>query len=183
MTPVVVWDDSLSKLVGKAASEPSATAPGKEGDGEINEAGNDNDEGDEDDIDDDIDDEAEPDVPIDDPAFSDPLDFKYDPCDPAGIKLGKLSTNDAAHYHIIKSACMKAGWLEEWKQALNTAVIELSSTISMQSLTNRRSKAAAKRMHEELQQYVCPFTLFWHQLANGGYWHRQHRPMASMAFQ
>ena len=156
----MVWDDNLSKLIGKVTSEPSAGASSEEGeDGIKGASSNDDDSDDNDDEDDNIDDdEAEPDVPIDDPAFSDPPDFKYDPGDPAGIKLGRLSTNDAARYHIIKSACMKAGRLEEWKQSLNSTAIELSSTISIQNLTNRRSKAAAKKIHEELQRYVCMMT-------------------------
>ena len=156
---VVVWDDTLSKLIGQDAPTRSADGSGEDGEAGIHEA-NDEEDDDNDDNGDDEDDEAEPDVPAGRPALSGDVDFEYDPRDPAGLRLGKLSADDAAHYHLIKSACMKAGQLEEWKQCLNSTVVELSSTLSTQSLTNARSKKAAKRIMQELQQYVCPLTLF-----------------------
>src|SRR5260370_5270793 len=88
------------------------------------------------------------------------LTSKYDPCDPAGLKLGNLSTHDATHYHLIKSTCEKAGQLQEWKESLNNTVVELSSTLSTQTLTNAHSKKAAKKILQELQHYVCLLTFY-----------------------
>ena len=110
-----MWDDALSKLVGQDA--PARSAGGK-GEGKGKKAG------DEDDEDKDEDAEAEPDVL----ALLGDADFKYDPCDPVGLRPGEVSSDDTAQYHIIKSACIKAGQLEEWKQSLQNAVVELSST-------------------------------------------------------
>jgi hypothetical protein len=157
-TLVVTWDGDLSKLIGRVSPVQSTGPLGKGGEEGANEANADDNSDDEDededddDDDDDDDDEAEPDPPA---GNTDNLDFKYDPRDPAGLRLGQLSADDAARYHLIKSTCQKAGRLEEWKQALNSCAVELSSTISMQSLTNSRSKKAAKKIHEELQRYVC----------------------------
>jgi hypothetical protein len=155
-----VWDDTLSKLIGWDAPTRSTGGPGEDGEAGIHEANDDEDE-DEDpeedgDGDEDEDDEAEPDVPAGGRALSGDIDIEYDPRDPAGLRLGKLSVDDAARYHLIKSACMKTGRLEEWKQCLNSTVVELSSTLSTQSLTNARSKKAVKRIIQELQQYVRP---------------------------
>ena len=155
---VVVWDDSLSKMIGRPPPVESASPLSEEGEQGADEADAD-DSNDQDD-----DSEAEPDVPAGNGQLSNSLDFKYNPHDPAGLRMGQLSADDAARYHLIKSACMKAGRLEEWKQALNSSIVELSSSISAQNLTNARSKAAAKAMHEELQRYVCHITLFQHQL-------------------
>lgn len=148
----MIWDDKLSKLIGQ-----EAPAPGRTGAAEGEEAGPKGADGNGDDSDSNDDSEAEPDAG--DPALLANLDFKYDPRDPAGVRLGKLTSNDTARYHLIKSECMKAGRLDEWKQALHNAAIELSSTISMQNLTDTRSKKAAKKIHEELQQYASPLTL------------------------
>ena len=149
---VVVWDDALAKLVGRDAPARSA---GGEGEGE--KAGDEDVEDDDEveDEDEDEDAEAEPDVP----ALLSDADFKYDPRDPVGLRLGKVSSDDTAQYHIIKSACIKAGQLEEWKQSLRNTVVELSSTLSTRSLTNARSKKAAKKITQELQHYVCPSAL------------------------
>ena len=114
-----VWDDALSKLVGRDAPAQSA---GGEGEGE--KAGDEDDEDEDEDEDEDA--EAEPDVP----ALLSDADFKFDPRDPMGLRLGKVSSDDTAQYHVIKSACIKAGRLEEWKQSLRSTVVELSSTLS-----------------------------------------------------
>ena len=136
---VVTWDDNLSRLIGTVTPLQTANSEGKEGEdeaSEANEASNDDiDEGDDGS-------EAEPDMPA---GNNSDIDFKYDPHDPAGLRLGQLSTDDAARYHLIKSACMKAGCLKEWRQALNSSVVELSSSLSTQTLTNARSKTAAKK--------------------------------------
>jgi hypothetical protein len=149
---VVVWDDALSKLIGRDAPARSAGGSGKDekADDEDDEDKDEDEDGDEDE-----DAEAEPDVP----ALLSDIDFKYDPRDPVGLRLGKVSSDDAAQYHIIKSACIKGGQLEEWKQSLRNTVLELSSTLSTRSLTNARSKKAVKKITQELQHYVCPSTL------------------------
>src|SRR5260370_33808088 len=99
-------------------------------------------------------------TPTGSPALLGDIAFKYDPHDPAGLKLGKLSTHDATCYHLIKSTCEKAGQLQEWKESLNNTVVELSSTLSTQTLTNACSKKAAKKILQELQHYVCLLTFY-----------------------
>jgi hypothetical protein len=146
---VVVWDDIPSKLVGVDARTQS-----KDQDDENV------DEDDEDDNDDESDNaaddaEVEPDAPAGEPAELSDISFEYNPRDPVGLQLGKLSMNDATRYHLKKSACEKAGRLEEWKRSLGDTVVELSSVLSTQSLTNPRSKKAAKKILQELQHYVC----------------------------
>ena len=153
---VVVWDDALLKLIGQDAPAWSAGGSGKDEKAD-----------DEDDEDKDEDAEAEPDVP----ALLSDTDFKYDPWDPVGLRLGKLLSDDAAQYHVIKSACIKAGWLEEWKQSLRNTVIELSSTLLTQSLTNAQSKKAVKKITQELQHYVCPSTLIHFRIWLIDLWH------------
>src|SRR5258708_35567322 len=118
---VVVWDESLSKLIGKDKVAETSGGPSE----------NDNQE--------EEDEEGD---------------------DPAGLKLGKLSTHDATHYHLIKSTCEKAGQLQEWKESLNNTLVELSSTLSTQTLTNSHSRKAAKKILQELQHYVCLLTFY-----------------------
>jgi hypothetical protein len=119
--------------------------------------GNGNGNGDGDGDDDDDDDDMEPDAPDGELSLSDDLDFKYNPGDPAGLRLGRLSADVAARYHLMKAASLKSGRFEEWKQCLRSTVVELSSTISIQNLTNARSKKAASDILQELQQYVRSF--------------------------
>lgn len=144
---VVVWDGQLSKLIGKDRTADDAG----NGDGD-----------DDDDVDDDMDaasvgddDEVEPEMPADQAAPLGNMDVLYDSRDPAGLRLGGLSTSDAARYHVMKAACEKAGQLAEWKECLNDTVVQLSSQLWTQSLTNARSKKAAKKILRELQHYVC----------------------------
>jgi hypothetical protein len=139
---VVVWDDIPSKLVGVDARTQS-----KDQDDE-------NADEDDDDDDDDESDNAADDAEVEPAELSD-ISFEYNPRDPVGLQLGKLSMNDVTQYHLMKSACEKAGRLEEWKRSLGDTVVELSSVLSTQSLTNARSKKAAKKILQELQHYVC----------------------------
>lgn len=140
---VVVWDPELLKLIGRDSDD----------DDNVDDDTNDMDDTDATDVGDD--DEAEPEMPADQPAPLGNVDILYDPRDPAGLRLGGLSTADAARYHSTKAACEKAGQLKEWKEHLNNTVVELSSRLSTQSLTNARSKKAAKKIQQELQHYVC----------------------------
>src|SRR6266478_1654949 len=104
---VVVWDESLSKLIGK--DKVAETSGGlSENDNQEEE----DEEGDDDNTDDAMDSDVEPDTPTGSPALLGDIDFKYDPHDPAGLKLGKLSTHDATHYHFIKSTCWSAAGME-----------------------------------------------------------------------
>src|SRR6266850_6214732 len=154
---IVVWDESLSKLIGKDKVAETSGGP-SENDNQEEE----DEEGDDDNTDDAMDSDVEPDTPTGSPALLvlGDIDFKYDPHDPAGLKLGNLSTHDATHYHLIKSTCEKAGQLQEWKESLNNTVVELSSTLSTQTLTNACSKKAAKKILQELQHYVCLLTFY-----------------------
>src|SRR5260370_20762225 len=87
---VVVWDESLSKLIGKDKVAETSGGP-SENDNQEEE----DEEGDDDNTDDAMDSDVEPDTPTGSPALLGDIDFKYDPCDPAGLKLGQLSTHDA----------------------------------------------------------------------------------------
>jgi hypothetical protein len=152
---VVVWDDIPSKLVGVDARTQS-----KDQDDENADEDDEDEDGDEDEDDDESDNaaddaEVEPDASADEPAELSDISFEYNPRDPVGLQLGKLSMNDATRYHLVKSACEKAGRLEEWKRSLGDTVIELSLVLSTQSLTNARSKKAVKKILQELQHYVC----------------------------
>ena len=98
---VVTWDDNLSRLIGTVAPLQTVNSEGKEGEDEASEAN----EASDDDVDEGDDgSEAEPDMPA---GNNSDINFKYDPHDPAGLRLGQLSTDDTACYHLIKSACMK----------------------------------------------------------------------------
>lgn len=156
---MIKWDSTLSKLIGTKVPVETAGenhAEGAQGNSSTH-AESRKDNGDAGDLngDDSDDDKAEPDAPTNSLDELGNIEFNYDPNDPAGLKLSKLSANDAARYHLIKSVCERAGRLEEWKDSLNAAAHEASSTLSTQTLTDGRSKKAAKKILEELQRYVC----------------------------
>jgi hypothetical protein len=140
---VVVWDDIPSKLVGVDARTQSKDQDDENVD-EDDESDNAADDA-----------EVEPDAPAGEPAELSDISFEYNPCDPVGLQLGKLSMNNATRYHLMKPVCEKAGRLEEWKRSLGDTVVELSLVLSTQSLMNAQSKKAAKKILQELQHYVC----------------------------
>jgi len=148
---VVVWDNGLCKLLG-----PDTRT--KDSDGEDVDEEEEDDESDDEDTGDDVD--TEPQTPAGSPAVLDSINFEYDPRDPVALQLGELAMHDATRYHLVKSASVKADRLEQWKQSLHDTVVELSSAISTHSLTNTRSKKAAKKIQQELHHYVClPYDL------------------------
>ena len=148
---VIKWDDTLSKFIGQDVSKQGTGDSGGDKDAVVNEMGDG--VGEEEDNDDD--DEAEPDVPDGGSVPSTDINLDFNRGDPAGLRLGNISANDSARYHLIKAARMKAGELEEWKQCLNSTAVDLTSSLSMRSLTNAASKKAANNILLELQQYVC----------------------------
>ena len=76
---VVVWDESLSKLIGKDKVAETSGGP-SENDNQEEE----DEEEDDDNTDDAMDSDVEPDTPTGSPALLGDIDFKYDPHDPAG---------------------------------------------------------------------------------------------------
>lgn len=158
---VIQWDESLSQLIGTSQSDKSSGSGGgakvttsgvnKEGSGEESADGGSDEEA----QDEEEEDEDEPEAPSNELAVFENVSFKYNPQDPAGLRLGKLSSSDAARYHFLKEERIKAGKFEEWKDNLNAAVLHASSLLSTKTLTDARSKKAAKKILEDLQRYVC----------------------------
>lgn len=158
-----MWDDTLSRLIGTQTSHENEVAKtdkaidrGSEGDNDEEDEAEDG-EGEEEDDMLSNDDDKEPDSLDDDEALFANVEFEYNLYDPAGLKIAALSTSDAARYNFIKAERIKAGKLQEWKKHIVDAVVEVSSILSLRSLTNAKSKAAAKKMKRELERYVMSF--------------------------